>query len=291
MGEVMSQLIPELVLSVTNRCNLRCLTCPQEEDENKNFHQQNLAKLQYALNSGRISQLVLTGGEPLLNKSRLEDILNVVASSDGLPNLRILTNATCIDEDVINLLNSYEGEIFIETTLYGCESSTHEEHTGSKGSFIKLLHGLVFFNSAGFSVNIRILITAMNYSYLPLFPAFLKRYLPFVNSVSLMGMEVRHSALTNRSKLLGNMNDLLAFLPDTVRGFELRGISTNIFNIPPCYLHPDIRHLSVPSISEWKIQPCDVSYSCELADLCPGKFGTSQIDIYPDTHSIGGIEQ
>ena len=93
-----------LRLSITDRCNLRCMYCMPPEGVKKLHHQEiltleEIARLADAAVSLGVDKIRLTGGEPLL-RSNLGALL---ARLDGLkprPDLRITTNGILLEDNL-----------------------------------------------------------------------------------------------------------------------------------------------------------------------------------------------
>jgi cyclic pyranopterin phosphate synthase len=85
-----------LRLSVTDRCNLRCVYCMPEDDyvwlpDASILGAKELARIARAVVSLGATELRLTGGEPLLRKD-LEEIVGELARIDGARDIALTTN-------------------------------------------------------------------------------------------------------------------------------------------------------------------------------------------------------
>ncbi len=96
MKDQFGRKINYLRISVTDRCNLRCVYCMPEEGIPLVLHSQMLTYeeildfTRYAVNRG-ISKVRLTGGEPLVRKG-IETLIRSLASIPGIRDLSMTTN-------------------------------------------------------------------------------------------------------------------------------------------------------------------------------------------------------
>ncbi|MBU1568794.1 MAG: radical SAM protein, partial [Proteobacteria bacterium] len=113
-----SRTISYLRLSLTDRCNLRCIYCMPEEDQNRDgqvktgkFLQHNellsyeelLRVVRLAVSLG-MNKLRLTGGEPLVRRGIL-DFIQQLFLLEGLTEVRLTTNGVLLAEYAQKLHN------------------------------------------------------------------------------------------------------------------------------------------------------------------------------------------
>lgn len=102
MKDSYGRVIDYLRLSVTDKCNLRCIYCMPEEGVKKVEHidmltsEEILMACEVAVSLG-IRKIRVTGGEPLVRKGIL-DILRSIRKINGLNELCITTNGTLLKE-------------------------------------------------------------------------------------------------------------------------------------------------------------------------------------------------
>ena len=90
--------IESLRISVTDRCNFRCLYCIPEEDiewlpKARMATLEELARIARVAVAGGVRKLRITGGEPLLRKN-LPSLVAELAAIPGLEDLALTTNGT-----------------------------------------------------------------------------------------------------------------------------------------------------------------------------------------------------
>ena len=103
----LSRPIRDLRISVTDRCNFRCVYCMPRDIFGPNYQfvrRSELLRLEeifriakvFAINGVR--KLRITGGEPLIRRD-LEQLIEMLASIDGIDDISMTTNASMLTED------------------------------------------------------------------------------------------------------------------------------------------------------------------------------------------------
>src|ERR1700679_1634602 len=89
-----------LRISVTDRCNLRCVYCMPHQGiewkkKNELLTYEEIERVARVFAAMGINKIRLTGGEPLVRKE-LEALIKSLASIDGIKTLAMTTNATML---------------------------------------------------------------------------------------------------------------------------------------------------------------------------------------------------
>lgn len=92
--------LQSLRISVTDRCNLRCEYCmPQEEyiwlERSELLTLEEIAELAAVFSTVGVTDVRLTGGEPLLRRN-LEHLVEMLAAVDGLRDIALTTNGLAL---------------------------------------------------------------------------------------------------------------------------------------------------------------------------------------------------
>lgn len=102
MYDIYNRKINYLRVSVTDRCNLRCVYCMPLEGIEQVSHKSTLrfyeihAAVNYAVKHG-VDKIRITGGEPLVRKG-IVDLVKMIAEIKGVKDLSMTTNATLLEE-------------------------------------------------------------------------------------------------------------------------------------------------------------------------------------------------
>lgn len=275
--------VSDNVLFLTERCNSRCLICPQPPREDKeNLIDLNLRILSLIDEDTKV--MGITGGEPTLVWEGLMKIL--LTCKDDLPDteIQLLTNG--------RILKSYEkteelkaniGQAFIAgIPLYGDVDSLHDEQTGAKGSFWDTLEGIFNLERLEISLEIRTVINRLNYFRLSQWAEFIYRTSPFARHIALMGLEPIGYARENLAKIWVDPVEYSRELEKAVRFLDRRGMEVSIYNHQLCTLPESLWPFCRKSISGWKTIYLPQCGECQLKDQCGGFFHSAI-----DCHSQG----
>ena len=102
MKDQYGRTIDYIRISVTDRCNLRCVYCMPEEGVEQVAHEEILTYQEIVRIAGLcarmgISKVKLTGGEPLVRKG-IFDLLEQMRRIEGAEKLTITTNGALLEE-------------------------------------------------------------------------------------------------------------------------------------------------------------------------------------------------
>ncbi len=110
LTDTFSRTISYLRLSLTDRCNLRCIYCmPEDRDEGLKFlkhddllrYEELLRIVTLAVDMG-MNKIRLTGGEPLVRRGVM-DFISSLAELNGLEEIRLTTNGVLLEEKAAGL--------------------------------------------------------------------------------------------------------------------------------------------------------------------------------------------
>ncbi len=114
LTDMFARTISYLRLSLTDRCNLKCMYCVTEDEKDGHLvklgqdemltYEELLRVVRVAVEMG-ISKLRLTGGEPLVRHD-IMDFINSLAAIDGLDDIRITTNGVLLEKYAQGLIDA-----------------------------------------------------------------------------------------------------------------------------------------------------------------------------------------
>ena len=107
LRDALARPLRNLRLSVTDRCNLRCLYCMPEAEyvwlpREDVLHFEEIARLVDVFLSLGVDKLRLTGGEPLLRRD-LAALVGMIAGKPGLADLALTTNGILLEDQIDGL--------------------------------------------------------------------------------------------------------------------------------------------------------------------------------------------
>lgn len=270
---------------VTNACNERCINCPQH-DKTKNPGLPGRNAQLIKLLPKDVKSIALTGGEPTIVFPELIHIIKALYARNDDAHIDVITNGIELSDfskvvELEKVLKKQTSTFCI--TLYGDIPSIHDAHTRTSGSFAmvhRALHHLAYY---GYSIELRYLITSMNYKRLPAFIEYVYDNFPFVDHISIMGMEFSGDAAVNATQLFvaGDIYKTLLFA--AVQKAVMRDIPIFIYNHQVCLLPKQLWRFAVASISDWKAGYYSQCDQCDVKGYCGGFFTTSAPDYIPAT--------
>jgi GTP 3',8-cyclase len=110
LHDTLGRPLRNLRLSVTDRCNLRCLYCMPEADyvwlpREDVLHFEEIARLVDVFLSLGVDKVRLTGGEPLLRRD-LAALVGMIAGKPGLADLALTTNGILLEDQIDGLASA-----------------------------------------------------------------------------------------------------------------------------------------------------------------------------------------
>jgi AdoMet-dependent heme synthase len=156
---------------ITNKCNLRCKHCYQDDYTTNNelsFNEFKIIadKIFMTLHTwNKLGDFSITGGEPFLHP-HIFDILEYINSSEDVSRVDILTNGIFITHEIINRLKNFNKLRYIQISLDGSCPDIHDAVRG-KGSFNKAMDGIRLLISNNIEVRIMFTLQRLNMMDVP----------------------------------------------------------------------------------------------------------------------------
>ncbi len=254
-----------------------CCQPPLQRNDLDGYFVKNMALVDSA--PTELASIGITGGEPTLLGDRLFDLIRHIRSR--LPNteIHLLTNGRMFanKEYVRKLADCGTDKILLGIPLHSDNSAEHDAITQVHGSFDETMLGLYNLGRFDFGIELRVVITKMNYRRLPKLPNFIYRNLPFVEFISLMGLEYTGYTIKNSDSVWIDPLDYQTELAQAVIGLRDWRMDVSIFNLPRCVLPETLWSFARKSISDWKTKFLDICQKCAEKQECCGLFTTSRI--------------
>jgi len=260
---------------ITNKCNLRCSHCYQDDYTNSLDMSlkelKNIAdKLFYALSKwGKKGDISITGGEPFISKN-LFPFLEYLDSSEEISNLDILSNGTFITDEIANRLKSFRKLKCIQISLDGASSETHDRIRGP-GNFEKEIKGIRILISNWIDVKVMFTLQRSNIKDIPsLIDLAIKEK---VSGLTIERVIPMGSAKNAKDSLLSpiEIQDTFQYISDRADLEYEKGTQLRILKYRPLWMNID------PSRA--KAESNTVSYK-ELGAAC--SIGLDGLTILPD---------
>ena len=272
-------------LLITERCDQLCLMCSQPPRNTNDAWRFPLYKQAIKMAAPN-SRIILSGGEPTLYKQDLFDLLLDVGRERDDISFHILSNGQHINNDDINTLLDINEllDVLWAIPLYSHEKAMHEKIVDKKDSFDVLIENLFKFGKAKSSIELRTVVTQLNFLDLPHLAKFIAFNLGFINHWSIMAMENIGFAKANIDNLFVDFSSFFNPLGKAIDISTGADIAVNLFNFPLCSVPKNYRELCRKSISDWKNKYLDVCETCDEVKNCCGFF-----EWYDDKVRLEGI--
>ncbi len=263
---------------VTERCNSNCLMCSQPpKDVDDSFLVDDWITA-VRLMDRATPEVGITGGEPTLLGERLCDLISTVR--DELPQtaLHMLSNGRSFSSAswAKQLADLRHPDFVVGIPLYSELPWRHDFVVQADGAFTETIRGLLNVARVGIRIELRVVLHAQTVERLPELCRFIARNLPFVEQVSLMGLEITGHTPMNLDALWIDPADYQTQLIDAVHVLDRAGIRTLIFNHQLCVIPQELWPFAVKAISDWKnayLPQCD---ECTKQEDCGGFFSSGQ---------------
>ena len=127
-------------IEITSNCNLRCIHCYNESGELRDqISVEAFKNVLGCYDNPKKASITLSGGEPLLHPQVWKFIDMMLESGILARNILLITNATCITDDVANMLA--EKHVSVQVSLNGSRAELHDSICG-KENFERTMAGL-----------------------------------------------------------------------------------------------------------------------------------------------------
>ena len=272
-------------LFCTNNCDNLCIMCsqpPLDREDYQFFHDLNL-KIVDLIDPG-CPVLGLTGGEPLLQPTLLAYLLSRIRAR--LPNtqINILTNGRAFsDSNSCSKIAEAASENFVwEIPVHSDSYVIHDHIAGRNGAFLETFTGLLKFSESNPRISIRHILQESNATRVNDFARFVSKNLPFVESISFMGLEYVGYAKKNLNEIHLDLKVHQTELEAAVFLLSSSGMNVSIFNLPLCMLKESLWHCAYKSIDSHKRHYLPICDKCSVINECGGIFRSNET-VYSDS--------
>ena len=252
----------------TERCNHRCIMCPQppiaDEKDKTPFN----LKLISLIDKHTI-EIDITGGEPTLIGDKLFDLIRQIQKYQPKAGISLLSNGVKFADKsyAMKLAMCKHNDLQIDVPIFSDIAEIHNRIVGANTFYKTLFH---------LRIGLRIVVHKLTYQRLPQLADYIYHNFPFVSQVAFLQMETTGNADTNLNELWMDPYDYNEELKQAVLLLSNRGICTRIYNAQLCVLPIEIRNYAVCSISDWKDSYLPECKECRLRNQCGGLFESNQ---------------
>jgi His-Xaa-Ser system radical SAM maturase HxsC len=269
---------PHNTIVATEKCNCRCIMCPQPPREDAEDGWVEVCLEAIRLMSRETVALGISGGEPTMAPEGLLEIVRVCRECLPETALQVLTNARMFNYlgYAREMAAIDHADLIFGVPVYSDLAHEHDRIVGAGSAFDQTVRGIMNLRRCGQRVEIRVVVMRQNFERLADLARFIARNLPFAEHVALMGMEPVGLARRNFKRLWVDPADYQAELGAAVGELRRHGIAVSLFNEQLCILHPSLRDVAARSISDWKNVFVDECRGCAARSECGGFFESSR---------------
>lgn len=280
------------VFLITGKCNSNCFMCPTGNAIRRNGEN---ADIQELLNIVKhipsdAKHFTITGGEPFLMGKELFSLFNALKNKFTNTEYLLLTNgrALSLPEFAAIFHETAPLNMVIGIPLHGHNEELHDRITRTPGGFKQTVTGIKNLLNCKRRVEIRIVVSLLNYKYIYEIVRLIISEFSSINSVKIMGLEMTGNAAINRELIWISYRE--AFQASKKAIVELINNKTDValYNFPLCTVDKSFQMLCRKSITDYKVRFADVCDICTLKDACGGVFAGSFIlaekDLNPEVY-------
>jgi len=189
MKDTFKREIDYLRISVTDRCNLRCLYCMPDGIENKKDHEEIMRDeeiinvVEESVKIG-ITKIRITGGEPLLRKG-IYNLISKINNVKGVKEITITTNAILLVGNVKKLKESGISRVNFSLDTLEPEKFKFISNTSLTLDYISLIEELIKYDLQPIKINC-VLLKGFNDTEIPGFIELANKYDLSIRLIELM---------------------------------------------------------------------------------------------------------
>lgn len=286
------------IVRIVRGCNQNCLFCNIYDKDNEFFFEtpkEVLLRIRELIKKQDISSIILSGGEPTINKD-LDKIISIIRM-EGIREIHLQTNAMMFSYDSFIKRGIHKKIDFFLIPLHTHKKQLFDSLTRTPGSFDKTLIGIKNLVNEGSLVAINIIIMKQNYEDLPDICRLIEREFKEV-FVSLSFVQPVGRA-KDKNYIIPKMSDVAPYLREAISFLDSKKIRFSFAegSIPVCFFpefrekHAEFVRLSskkadylsrINRLNKVKSQNCK---NCMFDDNCYGIwldyadiYGTSELN-------------
>lgn len=266
-------------LFVTGRCNSNCIMCPNGDAVNKSSAVNTPDYLTQIIDyiPSDAKNLTITGGEPFLLKYGFFQLMDCINEHLPCTKLLLLTNGRALAN--LAFASEFTGRA---TRLWRTAVPLHAENAGmhdaisrSEGSFYQTMAGLRNISASLSEIEIRIVVSRLNYKSMEKIARMILRDIPRVTQVNFVGLEMMGNAAQNADSVWIDYRTAFLFIRPAIHLLIERGIDLSLYNFPLCAVDAPYWSLCARSISDYKVRFEEACSHCAVKNVCGGIFSST----------------
>lgn len=264
---------------VTNQCNSNCIMCPDSDVVRNTKENPDIKKILEQIHCipDDTKHITITGGEPGILKDNIFKVLSECKKCLPETEFLFLTNGRIFaNTDFTKQFKENIPEfIRVAIPIYADNKELHDSITRASGSFNQTICGIKKLLERKIDIEIRIVVTKMNYKYLNNIAQFIIKEIPNIKMVNIMALEMTGNAYKNRDDVWINFDFVKDYLYQACLTIIEAGIIVNLYNFPLCCIDERLYSIAHKSISDYKIRFKKECEDCSVKQNCGGFFNST----------------
>lgn len=224
------------------------------------------------------SHITITGGEPFMFREPMFRVLSYLRENLCETEFLILTNGRifCLNRYVEQLIHSIPRYTTLAIPLHGSTQELHDSITRAEGSFMQTLSGITKLLAARITVELRIVVSRLNYGDLENIARLIVDQIPGIYTVHFIGLEMLGNAAVNSKAVWLPYREAFNAARPAIDLLIAAGINVALYNYPLCAVDHAYWPLCKKSISEYKRNFPAACQVCVYNHICGGVFAGSR---------------
>lgn len=256
-------------IEINNFCNNSCTMCSLviPPCKRKSASAKNVVDYLNKLDKNT-DHICFTGGEPTINPDFVE-MLDYINKEFPNTKITVVTNARLLAyKSFVEKLEKINN-LFLITELHGDEK-LHDRITNVKGSFRQSFEGIKNVLDKGFEVEIRIVVSKLNYKQVVDIAKIYKQNFSNADRVVIFPIDITGNAFRNKDKVMPTYTEIVPYVEEAVDYLDRNGIKVRLFHFPFCVLKSKYwRFVEGVTIAERRLTFADVCKGCDFEEKCP----------------------
>ena len=268
------------------RCNNNCLVCAVDSltKQDKNVSSKELFIFLERFSGRKDIDFEFSGGEPTLRED-LIDIFERVRRNNSKSSCILLSNGRKFSD--INFTSQFSKNIpeSIIIAIHGDSPKLHDMQTQVTGSFNETIQGIKNLFEFGFNVDLKIIVTKINYLRLPEIVRFIAHTFPELKHMSINGLDMQGAAEINKDLVFVSMSKQKQYIQKAIDAALEFNIVIRTYSFPFCIFDepyrkfvgiqpPDVVTCKSPFIEKENLLanfgPIKSCNSCNYVSICGG---------------------
>jgi His-Xaa-Ser system radical SAM maturase HxsC len=262
---------PHNTLLITERCDQLCVMCSQPP---KAAHADLFPQFKEGILLAPAGATIgLSGGEPLLYKDQLFDLIETALSNRPDLRFHVLTNGQHFETDDEEWLRRVARDrVLWGIPIYAPTADSHDVIVGKDGAFERFMQSMTVLAMSGARIELRTVVTARNIGGLARLANLITTALPFCTRWAVMQLEPIGFGRMNWDALFYDNSVDFEPIASAMNIALARGLDVALFNFPLCTVPDAYRKYAPATISDWKQKFLEHCTGCSLRPRCGGFF-------------------